>query len=761
MFLLLLWEVGTAQEYQLLPEEDKWTIRLNSHVLIDIDRITTDNLPVLLNGKTSIALYISKYRENYDPLLKQLIGKNDSLILVSDNVFAKDFFPQAWVPQIPMQNVEAIQLDTLPNGQVSSKFGTKKELGAVRVWDQEYLNDSVFTDIWRQSGKMPNFIQIDPEFFPVADSIVFGLNKKNKVFGTVRSKEGILFGVSFKNQSNLVVNGHFSLPIYLDESLPVFIPHKAGYYFSPDIIYTTPENRDNLKEFIGFPLDFEYGLTDHFTFGATIKNTIRKNNKELIVNNIKILDDEIHGKVGYFDEGAYVDAGLDSRSALEGSFTISAWVRPTVLKSNNSILGKGDNFVLKLHEGLLTFTMADIKDYISQTSPVPLNEWTHVALVHSKLNNELLFFINGVQTDKIKLIEDYDTSDYNIVIGSNLWQEFFMGYLANIKIWKRELNAFEIAKEYHKIDVYNPEGLSFYSKLGIAIAAIFLIFLGLKFWKKREVKSKEKSVSPDLENELVNTALTGADTYSEKILCFGPLRIINSEGVDIAKKLSPKLKQLFVIVLLNSLSDKDGISTKKLTEALWPGMSPKNAKNTRGTNIQNLRTILSAAKEMNLAFRDKNWLLEIGKDCFCDYQDVLIYLSDLGRSGVTVAYLEEQLPRLLSILKEDRFFVNMSDSWLDPIVETMSNRIIEFCYDVSKVLDMEKHSSLMYDLASVMYIYDDLNENALQIKLQILIRQGKLSLAHTVYDNFAKLYEKIYGETYAMKFEDMVVGHTL
>ena len=137
---------------------------------------------------------------------------------------------------------------------------------------------------------------------------------------------------------------------------------------------------------------------------------------------------------------------LNSRAALKGSFTISAWVKPTVLNNNNSILGKGDNFVLKLHEGLLTFTMADIKDYISEASPVPLNEWTHVALVHSKLNNELLFFVNGVQTDKIKLIEDYDTSDYNILIGSNLWQEFFVGYLTNIKIWERELNAFEIAQ---------------------------------------------------------------------------------------------------------------------------------------------------------------------------------------------------------------------------------------------------------------------------------------------------------------------------
>ncbi|WP_146613550.1 LamG domain-containing protein [Arenibacter echinorum] len=761
MFLLLLLKVGTAQEFRLLSEEDKWDIRLQSHVLIDIDQITSSNLPVLLNGRTSIALYILDYQENYDTILEQLMVKNDSLILVTENIFSKDLLSQSWVPQISMQKIEAITLDALPNGEDALEFDTVREFGVVRVLDKEFLNDSVFVDIWRRSGKMPNFIQIDPELFPKADSLVFDLNMESRVFGTVRSKSGLLNGVSFKNHRNLIVNGHFSLPIDPMESLPVFIPHKAGYYFSPDIIYTTPENRGNLKEFIGFPLDFEYGLTDHFTFGPTIKNAIRKNDKELIVNSVKIQQDEVHGKVGHFDKGAYVDAGLDSRTALEGSFTISSWVRPTVLTSNNSILGKGDNFVLKLHEGLLTFTMADIKDYISQTSPVPLNEWTHVALVHSKVNNELLFFVNGVQTDKIKLIENYDTSDYNIVIGSNLWQEFFIGYLTNIKIWKRELNANEIAKEYQKIEVNDADVSSLYIKIGIAIAAFLLIFLAFKFWKKGTIRAKlspaperpvKKYPSRD-QKSLINAA--------EKILCFGSLRIINSEGFDIAKKLSPKLKQLFVIVLLHSIGDKDGISTKKLTEALWPGMSPKNAKNTRGTNIQNLRAILSEAKEMNLIFLDKSWFLEIGNNCFCDYQEVLNYLNDLGRSGVTVAYLEEQLPQLFSILKADRFFVNMSDSWLDPIVENMSNRIIEFCYDISKILDMDKHSVLMYDLASVMNIYDDLNEHALQIKLQILIRQGKLSLAHTAYDNFAKLYEKIYGEMYTVKFEDMAVSNPL
>ena len=760
LFLLLLIKVGTAQEYRLLSEEDKWNLRLHSHVLIDIDRITAANLPVLLSGHNPIAIYISNYREDYDPLIEQLLEERDSLIVVGDKVFDGDLFPGDWVPQIPLKKVETIQLETNPNSIGYKEFTSDKELVALKVSGKEFIQDSLIVDYWMQFGKMPNFIQINPELFPIADSLAFMLNRKSKVFGAVRSKEGLLYGVNFKNHKNLIVDGYFSLPIDINLNLPVFIPHKAGYYFSPDIIYTTPENKNNLKEFIGFPLDFEYGLTDNFVFGATIKNTVRKNNKELIINEVKILEDEVHGKVGYFSKGAYVDAGLNSRTALKGSFTISAWVKPTVLNNNNSILGKGDNFVLKLHEGLLTFTMADIKDYISEASPVPLNEWTHVALVHSKLNNELLFFVNGVQTDKIQLIEDYDTSDYNILIGSNLWQEFFVGYLTNIKIWERELNAFEIAKEYHKTEFNSPTELPSYLLLGIIIIVALIILSVIWFWKRRVVRIKETSLPKGLKKGLVISDSKSFNNASEKILCFGPLRIITSEGIDIAKKLSPKLKQLFVIILIHSLGDKDGINTKKLTEALWPGFGLKNAKNTRGTNMQNLRAILSATKEMNLIFRDKNWYLEIGKDCFCDYQEVLNYLTDLKLNEVSVPYLEEQLPKLLSILKEDRFFVNMSESWLDPIVEKMSNRIIEFCFSMSKILDIEKQSFLLYDLASVMYIYDDLNENALHIKIQILIRQGKLSLAHTVYDNFVKLYEKIYGESYTVKFEDMVVGNT-
>lgn len=761
LFLFLFIRTGTAQEYHQLSEEDKWKVRLQSRILVDIDQITPANLPSLLNRKSPLAILISHYRENQHPLLQQLFTKKDSVVILTDGALDLKWVEDIWVPNISLQDVEVLKLDSLPKESEEVKFKKFKELGALYLPNEEMVADSIFMDIWRRSARMPNFIKVDPGQIGRADSIIAKLNARSKVFGAVRSKDGLLAEVYFKRPKNLVANGYFSMPIDLKESLPVFVPHKAGYYFSPDIIFTTPENRDNLKEFTGFPLDFEYGLTDYFVFGTDIKNIARKNNRELIANNIAVKEDPLHDKVGFFSNGAYVDAGLDSRNALQGSFTISAWVRPTVLNENNSILGKGENFVLKLHNGLLTFTMAGIKDYISKASPVPLGKWTHVALVHSKVNNELLFFVNGQQTDNIKLIEDYDTSDYNILIGSNLWQEFFNGYLGSIKIWERELNANEITIEYQGLVGKEPEWRSNRLVIWIVLATVVLVLMVWWLWNRNRLGRDNRVVTSRLsKRKSASNDIGTPESYSEKILCFGSLRILTEDGNDIAKRLSPKLKQLFVIVLLHSVGGKKGITTKKLTESLWPGVGPKNAKNTRGTNIQNLRAILSASKEINITFKDKNWFLELGANCYCDYQEVLDLMHELGSGDRTTSYLEYRLPKLLAILKEGRFLANMSDSWLDPFVEKMSNSIIELCWELSNKLDADAHSVLLYDLASVMYIYDDLNENALQIKLQILIRQGKLSLARTVYDNFVKLYEKIYGESYALRFEEMVISNS-
>ncbi|WP_291871730.1 LamG-like jellyroll fold domain-containing protein, partial [Maribacter sp.] len=453
---------------------------------------------------------------------------------------------------------------------------------------------------------------------------------------------------------------------------------------------------------------------------------------------------------------AYIDAGLKSREALQSSFTISSWIKPTARNLDNSILGKGDNFVLKIHDGFLTFTMAGIKDYISKPSPIPINTWTHITLVHSKVNNELVFYINGKQTDRIGLISDYVISNYNILIGSNLWEEFFIGYLTDIKIWERELNDNEVRALYYR----KPTSENNFAK--VLLSFMLVIGLGLLFfwlqrrWKKQKSKSRNIASSFLWKNRKNKEKPLGID-FKEQILCFGRLRIINSFGQDIAKKLPPKLKQIFVIILLYSQKNKRGITTKKLTELLWPGMSVQSAKNTRGTNIQNLRLILSSCSEVQLLFKEKCWFLEITEDCYCDYATSRNYLDFLSQEESTLDDLEENVPKLLQILKEGRLLANMEDVWFDPFVEKFSNQVIEQLTGLIPKLHIHKHESLLYSIAKVIYLYDDLNEQALCLKVKILIHQGKLSMAHTVYDNFSKLYAKLYKEDYATSFEKLLV----
>ncbi len=755
LFFFFIWE-GVSQDFSNLSEEDRWKIRSQSYVLVDIDRIDDSNLSFLTQGESPLAVYILEFKEDYLPVLKELMAKKSDLLILSGANHNRVIFPENKAQLVPFNVVDTILRDSKTTSKDILHFTAEGELNLVTVNDKEAVRDSVLVKFWRTTGRLPNLIQGDPENFIFIDSIVQGLNQIKRVFGTVTSKGRLLDGVGFKNHSDLRVNGNFSFPILSKGELPVFIPHKAGFYFSPDIIRTTSDNSGNLKEFVGFPLDPEYGLTDYFSFSPTIKNNIRKNNRELIVNKVDLFEDRSRGKVGYFNNGAYMDAGLDSRMALQSSFTISAWIKPTVLGKNNSILGKGENFVLKLHDGFLTFTMADIKDYISRTSPVPLNEWTQVALVHSKLNSDLSFFINGVQTDKIQLIEDYDTSDYNLVVGSNLWQEFFVGYMDYIKIWNRELNPDEIRDEF--LDASPEESYGIFKFIISIIMVVVVPLIALYFWNKRKGKNKvlNHPAYTKVGEVRKTTVVQEISACQEKILCFGPLKIIVADGTDIAKKLSPKLKQLFLIVMLHSVGSKKGISTKKLTEYLWPGMTPSSAKNTRGTNIQNLRAILADSTTIQLVFREKNWFLEVAEDCYWEYQEVLHYLNIFGKEDIGVGQREGGLRKLLGILKEERFLANIEDDWLDPFVERLSNDILDLCQEVALLLNLEEHISLLQDLVSVMHIYDDLNETALQLRLQILIKQGNLSTAHSIYDKFTKLYNKLYGEKYPIKFEELI-----
>jgi two-component SAPR family response regulator len=738
------------QKYSSLSENEKHQLRTTSHILIELEEISLDSLMLpTLSDNVPWAVVPSENREKNSVFLNQYANYRNQLVIIGQEGAFTQVPKNLSLTWLADSDMDTVELDSIGNIDVLKK-SSDKELLSIHV---DHGNTPTFLkllEIWKNLGKMPNFIKTEAPFEQL-HSLVRQLNTNPKIFGIVQTEKGLLDGVIFKDFGDTQVGGHFSYPVQDTLALPILVPYKPGFHFSPDIIYTSPENLNNQKEFVGFPLDAEYGLSHHFEFKDGVTDLMAKNSKGLISNDVGARKDSLFGRVSYFEDGAYIDVGISSKSALKGNFTISAWVKPTQLGQNNSILGKGDNFVFKIHDGFLTFTMAGVKDYVSTSSPIALNEWSHVALVHSKMGNTLFFYINGERTDSVKLISEYETSDYNILIASNLWEEFFEGYIREIKIWERELNDSEIKTHYNQTKTLNKD-TSF-----LKYVVIFLVLLGggygvFKYWRRKsetnEVKATQSIVLPKVPEE--------NDEHSVQILCFGPLQIMDIQGLDIAKKLSPLQKKLFMIIFLHGQGSKKGIDTKCLTELLWPGKSVANAKNTRGTTIQNLRQLLDTCPSLELLFKDKHWVLQMDEKCYSDYTTAMQYLKFLESDNYSDKQLETELRKLIPIVKKGRLFANTSAPWLDPFIEKFSNRIVEQFIQISKNPIIKTHTDIMLDLAEVICLYDDLNEHALQIKLSVLIEQGKLSLAHQACHNFKKQYEKLYGEAYEVSFEEMI-----
>jgi len=737
-FLFLQEFQAESQVVNGVNDSIRHSLLLKSHVLIYPDQLAPEWIDSLVQSSAPLAVWSSEKSVEFAEQLASRMHP-DALPLVLVVQSSSDS-----VKQLNPKLLSVAQKELQKYGTEGGQSNYSSFLLVETLPDSMWQTDSLI-EIWEQNGRMPNFLASSNEKIRQTISIVKALNSHSRIFGVVRNGDQLLTDVSWKDYPGRKTNGFFSFPIGSDSHFAL-APYKSGYRFSPDIILPSPENLQNLKVFNALPLDPDFGLTDRFTFSGKVRNLYRKNDNEIILYGLDFAKDAERGNCAFFAGKAYLDGGLKSCTALKSNFSITAWIKPTELGNNNCILAKGKDFVLKIHQGELTFTVQGVKDYRSARTMIPVNRWSFISLVHSEADNHIRFYLNGELTEQVQLLTPYNASDYTMLIGSNLWEEFFKGYLSEIKIWERELNDEEIRNEFTK------KNDSHFSLSRGWLLGIFLFLLALGFMLRRRLLPKETENHP----KKLNTAEPGKPkVVAEQISCFGGLKVFTPEGKDITLKFSPKIKQLFVLILLHSVGGRKGISSNKLSDCLWPGVSPQNAKNIRGTNIQNLKTLLAPCTGMKLVFQDKLWLLEFAENYFVDYAFAEAKLIEL-ETNTDEEKLVEELADLLPILKKGTLFPNMSESWVDPYINAMSNRILEFGLNVFRLLDEEKHGSLLLEVAEVLSLNDSLNEPALRKKISILTRQGKLSLAHSVFDNFTKLYLELYQEKYSGDFKSLI-----
>jgi DNA-binding SARP family transcriptional activator len=243
----------------------------------------------------------------------------------------------------------------------------------------------------------------------------------------------------------------------------------------------------------------------------------------------------------------------------------------------------------------------------------------------------------------------------------------------------------------------------------------------------------------------------GAETGSVCLL--GGFRVTGKDGSDITKEFTPMLKQLFILILLYTCKDPEGISSARLNDILWFDKSGESAKNNRGVSMRRLRRILQPIGQIRIISNNSRWTVEWEEDISCDYAQALLLVRRADESGPLSI---DCLKRLLSVVSAGSLLPDIQTEWIDPFKAGFSDRLVDLLLKTARQPEITADAQLRIDLADTLLIYDSLNEDALRMKCTALVGLGRNGLARDAYHAFAKEYQLLFGARFGYTFEQII-----
>jgi hypothetical protein len=158
---------------------------------------------------------------------------------------------------------------------------------------------------------------------------------------------------------------------------------------------------------------------------------------------------------GRFGSGGFFD-GIDdvADTAVDVDFTdaltVSAWVYPRNTGRWQTIVNKWytpDAWGLFIEPGYFNFSIAQTSGYRTVRQPATPNQWTHVAVVFTSSPSQMRMYINGVATPPVSVFaQPINDSGRPIAVGGHPSWNAFDGWIDEVKIWNRALNATQVAQ---------------------------------------------------------------------------------------------------------------------------------------------------------------------------------------------------------------------------------------------------------------------------------------------------------------------------
>ena len=258
---------------------------------------------------------------------------------------------------------------------------------------------------------------------------------------------------------------------------------------------------------------------------------------------------------------------------------------------------------------------------------------------------------------------------------------------------------------------------------------------------------QEKPQEP--EEETPDAPQPPALPAQNRLHLFGPFCAIDRRGRDMSHLFSPKIRHLFLYILINSVL-KDGVLSADLNVLFWPDKPEDKIKNLKNVHINHLRKALQDIDGIELLHNQGYYRLQLSEELFCDFRRFAALTGNLTRTPEQAEEREE----LVALLSRGKFLDTVRNELFDYPKQQVESFVIPFLEQQLK----STPPAAAIRLCKILQAWDPLSETALQQAVRAYRRCHQPDKALQAYKTFTAEWLHLMGEAYPTRFEDLDDG---
>lgn len=629
-----------------------------------------------------------------------------------------------------------------------------------------YLIES-FKRAWIRDGRIPNFVLVD-KYYAWLDVSLITFRNFDIIYGAVTNNNELLNYVNWDGMSNYTT-GKYCFPLEPGAEL-MLSPICPGYKVEPAVIYVSGTQRKAFAgDFKARPLRIDESIEIYLPFDGDEKDCSANHNLT-VSRDIEFIQDPMRGQVASLENQARVDLPTASELRMrDHDFTVGVWLKIPkyipekedycILGSKNSTYQQALHLLIRNQKPYMGFFNNDL---VGNTVIEP-GKWYNVVWRYNKSNGEQAIFVNG-KLDAISFDRPAYLGSDSLYVGFvNFSQSSnFIGVLDNLCIWSRVLSDKEILGLSNQLlDLHISNTITGLDVLGIALILIILVSVAYMAYRRVRGRSRQKDadtgkrvemeIQTDRSPREMPKNTEAVPVMRNYIRLFGEFYVLDRDGNDITSLFTPKLKQLFILIMLHSSRGGSGISGNDLTQMIWGSSnSVKSTKSLRSVSILKLRKILERIDTIEIQFNANRYILQLSQGVYCDYLVCLDLLKDKR------VRTQPDFERFYDIISKGEVFKGESFDWMDDFKSYICNSTVDVLSRFIGTYSIEDEADRVIQIADQILVNDPCNEEALIYKIKALSLHNNFKLARYAYDRFCALYQEMYGEAFPSSFEQIV-----